>query len=152
MTQRFMHRLSQPLIHTIALVGLSTMTIAGTIVLPTVLPTGDGVAMAQDGEDEFTRYVRAANEISREQDKMMGQVKQLTEGNAPKGVCRNLDQVDDSVRSQVQDICNRFNRFLGKTLAKYKLSAEQYNQYHVKRRQQDMSERINQRLQELGLR
>jgi hypothetical protein len=134
--------------------GLTLVATAGTIVAPTVsfsnqLPQDS--ALAQD-DDTFDRYVKAAYEIRKEQDRVMGRVKELTEGNAPRDVCRNIGQVNENVRGQVAEICGNFQKFLGRTLKKHSLSSAQYNQFHIKRARPEMVERINQRLQDWGLR
>jgi hypothetical protein len=134
--------------------GLTLVATTGTIVAPTVsfsnqLPQNS--ASAQD-DDTFDRYVKAAYEIRKEQDRVMGRVKELTEGNAPRDVCRNINQVNEGARGQVAEICGNFQKFLGRTLKKHGLSSAQYNQFHVKRAHPEMMERINQRLQDWGLR
>jgi hypothetical protein len=134
--------------------SLALATAAGTIVAPTVSVLGQlpqAAAVAQD-DDTFDRYVKAAYEIRKEQDRVMGRVKELTEGNAPSNVCRNVNQVNEGARSQVAEICGNFQKFLGRTLKKHGLSSAQYNQFHVKRSHPEMIDRINQRLQDWGLR
>jgi hypothetical protein len=102
-------------------------------------------------ESPFTRYVRAAFEIEQSRQGFLEQMKQLTGGNVPSDVCRNVSQINPSVRDQAQGICDSFMRRAKEIVANYQLKDTEFNNFRRQSQEQGMQTQINNEARRLGL-
>ena len=111
-------------------------------------------AYAQDQNDSFTRYVKAAVEIERTRQRLLDQVKQLTGGNVPNSVCQpaNIGQLNEGVRGQVKQICDSFAAQAVQIVTRNGLSRDEFNRFQKQSKEPAMRSQIEAEIRRLGLR
>lgn len=111
----------------------------------------DASASAQ--EAAFTRYVRSAVALEQKRLALEDQLRQLTGGNVPPGVCQNINQLDSGVRDRVQGLCQQFRQSFYQILSQQNppLSLEEFNSFQSQVGNRQMCERVAQEAQRLKI-
>jgi hypothetical protein len=111
----------------------------------------DHSAFAQ--ESAFTRYVRSAVSLEQRRLELENQLRQVTGGSVPRGVCQNINQVNSGARDQVRGLCQQFRQSFYQILASQnpQLSLDEFNSFQSQVGSRAMCDRVAQEARRLKI-